>query len=75
MSIRCFFTGRGRAPGTPAFAAPGLGTWIDIGVTPAPAPLTTAAPGPCVLGCATELSSNSRLTPRGAGTGVLVRGG
>jgi hypothetical protein len=28
-----------------------------------------------VLGCARALSSNSRLTPRGTGVGVLVRGG
>lgn len=74
--MRCFLTGRGRAPGTPAFVAAGLCTWPDVGVT-LPLLLTAAGPGaePCVLGCARPLSSSSRLTPRGAGMGVLVRGG
>lgn len=76
MSTRCFLSGRGRTPGTPAFAEPGRCTWPNVGDTP---PLlltpTDPGPGPCALGCTRALSSNSRLTPRETGTGVLVRGG
>lgn len=74
LTTRCFLTGRGRAPGTPAFAAPGLCTWLDVGDTP-PLLLNVVEAGPCAVGCARELSSNSRFTPRGTGVGVLMRGG
>ena len=75
LTTRCFLTGRGRAPGTPAFATPGLCCWPNVGDTPPVLTATDPDPGPCVLDSARALSSNSRLTPRETGTGVLVRGG
>lgn len=76
MSTRCFLSGRGRTPGTPAFAEPGRCTWLNVGDTPSLLLTPTdPGPGPCTLGCMRALSSNSRLTPRETGTGVLVRGG
>jgi hypothetical protein len=69
-------SGRGRTPGTPAFAEPGRCTWPDVGDMPSlPLTPTDPGPGPCALGCTRALSSNSRLIPRETGAGVLVRGG
>jgi hypothetical protein len=60
----------------PAFAVPGLCTWPNVGDTLSLLlTVTDPGPGPCALGCARALSSNSRLMPRETGVGVLVRGG